>query len=180
MARGKDDFADAYIDEKISISDYPLSASVACGKVRISVVPLLWESADVWAVLLCARRTLGHCLNSYPQNVNDFLFNPFGYIVLLIKVRPRSLAVPMYPYQVQPSALQLADPPCTISAPRIILHTYYIHRTVHNSYLLEYPFLSAFPSTSTTAVQHTATQLAEPCIFLLAGLVFIRLFCNKT
>ncbi|KAG6885771.1 hypothetical protein C0993_009876 [Termitomyces sp. T159_Od127] len=32
MARGKDDFADAYVDEKISISDYALSASVACGK----------------------------------------------------------------------------------------------------------------------------------------------------
>lgn len=35
MARGKDDFADHIVDEKISISDYPLSASVACGKVRI-------------------------------------------------------------------------------------------------------------------------------------------------
>ena len=33
MARGRDDFADAYVDEKISISDYALSASVACGKV---------------------------------------------------------------------------------------------------------------------------------------------------
>jgi len=35
MARGKDDFADLYVDEKISISDYPLSASVACGKVGL-------------------------------------------------------------------------------------------------------------------------------------------------
>ena len=35
MARGKDDFADGYVDEKISISDYPLSASVACGKVSL-------------------------------------------------------------------------------------------------------------------------------------------------
>jgi rRNA small subunit pseudouridine methyltransferase Nep1 len=34
MARGRDDFADAIVDEKISISDYSLSASVACGKVR--------------------------------------------------------------------------------------------------------------------------------------------------
>jgi len=32
MARGRDDFADAIVDEKISISDYSLSASVACGK----------------------------------------------------------------------------------------------------------------------------------------------------
>ncbi len=33
MARGKDDFADGIVDEKIGISEYPLSASVACGKV---------------------------------------------------------------------------------------------------------------------------------------------------
>lgn len=38
MARGKDDFADGYVDEKISISDYPLSASVACGKVSLERV----------------------------------------------------------------------------------------------------------------------------------------------
>lgn len=36
MARGRDDFADAYVDEKIGISNYPLSASVACGKVRLN------------------------------------------------------------------------------------------------------------------------------------------------
>ena len=36
MARGRDDFADAYVDEKISISEYSLSASVACGKVFFS------------------------------------------------------------------------------------------------------------------------------------------------
>ena len=35
MARGRDDFADAYVDEKISISEYSLSASVACGKVYL-------------------------------------------------------------------------------------------------------------------------------------------------
>ena len=35
MARGRDDFADAVVDEKISISNYGLSASVACGKVRL-------------------------------------------------------------------------------------------------------------------------------------------------
>ncbi|KAJ7281481.1 Alpha/beta knot methyltransferase [Mycena rebaudengoi] len=34
MARGRDDFADAYVDEKISISEYSLSASVACGKAQ--------------------------------------------------------------------------------------------------------------------------------------------------
>ena len=35
MARGKDDFADGLVDHKIGISAYPLSASVACGKVRV-------------------------------------------------------------------------------------------------------------------------------------------------
>jgi rRNA small subunit pseudouridine methyltransferase Nep1 len=47
MARGKDTFADHIIDEKISISDYPLSASVACGKVRIMccTAPELWMTA---------------------------------------------------------------------------------------------------------------------------------------
>ena len=32
MARGKDNFADEFVDEKIGLSDYPLSASVACSK----------------------------------------------------------------------------------------------------------------------------------------------------
>ncbi|KAK8847515.1 hypothetical protein IAR55_005373 [Kwoniella newhampshirensis] len=32
MARGADNFADQFVDHKISISDYSLSASVACGK----------------------------------------------------------------------------------------------------------------------------------------------------
>jgi rRNA small subunit pseudouridine methyltransferase Nep1 len=33
MAKGPDTFADAYTQEKIGISDFALSASVACGKV---------------------------------------------------------------------------------------------------------------------------------------------------
>ena len=32
MAKGSDNFADEYVDEKISISNYSLSASVACSK----------------------------------------------------------------------------------------------------------------------------------------------------
>jgi rRNA small subunit pseudouridine methyltransferase Nep1 len=39
MARGSDDFADGIVDEKISISNYPLSASVACGKVSLTFPP---------------------------------------------------------------------------------------------------------------------------------------------
>ncbi|KAF8632415.1 hypothetical protein AX17_004856 [Amanita inopinata Kibby_2008] len=42
MARGKDDFADAFVDEKIGISDYPLSASVACGKFCCALEEL-WD-----------------------------------------------------------------------------------------------------------------------------------------
>lgn len=44
MAHGNDDFADAYVDEKISISDYSLSASVACGKITCAV-------EDMWGIL---------------------------------------------------------------------------------------------------------------------------------
>ncbi|KAI0057763.1 Nep1-domain-containing protein [Artomyces pyxidatus] len=42
MARGRDDFADHIVDEKISISDYPLSASVACGKFCCALEEL-WD-----------------------------------------------------------------------------------------------------------------------------------------
>ena len=34
MAHGEDNFADHLVDDKIAISQYSLSASVACGKVR--------------------------------------------------------------------------------------------------------------------------------------------------
>ena len=34
MAKGPDDFADAIVNDKVSVSRYPLSASVVCGKVR--------------------------------------------------------------------------------------------------------------------------------------------------
>lgn len=43
MARGRDDFADAYVDAKIGISEYPLSASVACGKVRFFLAVGWWR-----------------------------------------------------------------------------------------------------------------------------------------
>ncbi|KAF9651145.1 Nep1-domain-containing protein [Thelephora ganbajun] len=42
MARGSDDFADGVADEKISISNYPLSASVACGKFCCALEDL-WD-----------------------------------------------------------------------------------------------------------------------------------------
>jgi rRNA small subunit pseudouridine methyltransferase Nep1 len=42
MARGNDDFADGVVDEKISISNYPLSASVACGKFCCALEDL-WD-----------------------------------------------------------------------------------------------------------------------------------------
>ncbi|OBZ66623.1 Ribosomal RNA small subunit methyltransferase NEP1 [Grifola frondosa] len=42
MARGRDDFADGLVDEKIGISDYPLSASVACGKFCCALEEL-WD-----------------------------------------------------------------------------------------------------------------------------------------
>ncbi|OLY83671.1 Ribosomal RNA small subunit methyltransferase mra1 [Smittium mucronatum] len=44
MAHGSDTFADSYVDEKIGISEYPLSASVACSKVCCAM-------EDIWGVL---------------------------------------------------------------------------------------------------------------------------------
>lgn len=44
MAHGVDDFADEFVDEKISVSDYPLSASVTCGK-------LCNAFEDLWGIL---------------------------------------------------------------------------------------------------------------------------------
>lgn len=62
MARGRDDFADHVVDEKISISEYPLSASVACGKVR--QLRSDWHDTDAHfsQVLLCSRGALGYCV----------------------------------------------------------------------------------------------------------------------
>lgn len=44
MAKGNDDFADMYKDDAISISNYSLSASVACGKFCNAV-------EDVWNIV---------------------------------------------------------------------------------------------------------------------------------
>lgn len=44
MAKGADTFADEFVDEKISISNYSLSASVACSK-------FCHAAEDVWGVL---------------------------------------------------------------------------------------------------------------------------------
>ena len=44
MAKGKDDFADAFKDDTISISNFSLSASVACGKFCNAV-------EDVWNII---------------------------------------------------------------------------------------------------------------------------------
>ena len=42
MAKGKDDFADDWVDEKIGVSNYSLSASVACSRVCHTVEDC-WE-----------------------------------------------------------------------------------------------------------------------------------------
>lgn len=44
IARGKDDFADEFVDEKISVSQYPLSASVAISK-------FCHGCEDAWGIL---------------------------------------------------------------------------------------------------------------------------------
>lgn len=44
MAHGTDDFADSYVDEKIGVSEYSLSASVACGKMTCAL-------EELWGIL---------------------------------------------------------------------------------------------------------------------------------
>ena len=68
MARGRDDFADGIVDEKVSISNYSLSASVACGKVRVLSAHSFQDSLGLsyLSVLLCARGPLGHCVKFGP------------------------------------------------------------------------------------------------------------------
>ncbi|CCD25748.1 18S rRNA pseudouridine methyltransferase NDAI_0F04300 [Naumovozyma dairenensis CBS 421] len=44
MARGKDNFADEFVDEKVGLSNYPLSASVACSK-------FCHGAEDAWNIL---------------------------------------------------------------------------------------------------------------------------------
>lgn len=44
MAKGSDNFADQYVDEKIAISNYSLSASVACSK-------FCHAAEDVWEII---------------------------------------------------------------------------------------------------------------------------------
>ncbi|KAL7273507.1 18S rRNA pseudouridine methyltransferase [Rhizina undulata] len=44
MAKGKDDFADDWVDEKMGVSNYSLSASVACSK-------FCHAAEDVWGIL---------------------------------------------------------------------------------------------------------------------------------
>ena len=44
MAHGRDDWVDGIVDDKISISDYPLSAAVTCSKLTSAL-------EDLWGVL---------------------------------------------------------------------------------------------------------------------------------
>lgn len=44
MAKGTDNFADEFVDEKISISGFSLSASVACSK-------FCHAAEDVWNII---------------------------------------------------------------------------------------------------------------------------------
>lgn len=46
LSRRPDNFADHLVDEKVAISEYSLSASVACGKVRFPFLSLPSLSQD--------------------------------------------------------------------------------------------------------------------------------------
>jgi rRNA small subunit pseudouridine methyltransferase Nep1 len=48
-----DNFADHLVDEKIAISEYSLSASVACGKVRPTNSLVSLPLTDTWVRQFC-------------------------------------------------------------------------------------------------------------------------------
>ena len=112
MARGRDDFADHVVDEKISISDYPLSASVACGKVCFAscfcLLAMLRLSHASWSgmlttmhpltVLLRARGALGHRLRfALPRSLLDLIF-PVVFFLRCLSLGSDSDFVCLYLY----------------------------------------------------------------------------------
>ena len=58
-----DNFADQYVDQKISISDYSLSASVACGKFCCAMVS--GSRTRRARVLISSRRSCGISYNVF-------------------------------------------------------------------------------------------------------------------
>lgn len=60
-----DNFADQWVDQKISISDYSLSASVACGKFCCAMVGPCETSKQCsrWYADRCLGGDVGHCLS---------------------------------------------------------------------------------------------------------------------
>lgn len=86
MARGKDDFADAVVDTKISISDYPLSASVACGKVRHS--SLASGDAIVCLIMFPSSSAVRwkRCGTSYNPPDDDIRAHPPGRLLFFFGI----------------------------------------------------------------------------------------------
>jgi len=78
MARGSDDFADGIVDEKISISNYPLSASVACGKVSSHPAALWPHEIYRSLVLLRAGGPMGHRVTWVIDIPNCLICSLFG------------------------------------------------------------------------------------------------------
>lgn len=62
LTRSADNFADQFVDQKISISDYSLSASVACGKFCCAMVRQA-RGCAVWKNVLTSRRRSGTSSN---------------------------------------------------------------------------------------------------------------------
>jgi len=66
MAHGEDNFADGLVDDKIAISEYSLSASVACGKVKCHLRLLASQANLCLLGLLRLRGYLGCTMNGQP------------------------------------------------------------------------------------------------------------------
>lgn len=72
MARGRDDFADGIVDEKIGISEYPLSASVACGKVCNGALGGALKDTHELRSSVAHWKTSGTLFKARPSGLADF------------------------------------------------------------------------------------------------------------
>lgn len=145
MARGRDDFADGIVDEKISISNYSLSASVACGKVRVLSTP--WFLGFVWLILslISSAVHLRTCGTLYK----------FGSF----RLTPSTVRIPLVPSRSFDACRSNAKCASRASVSPISCSTIHMYSNIHPSYP-HHPFISGPARSSLTTLTpalHTYT-----------------------
>lgn len=94
MARGRDDFADHVVDEKISISDFPLSASVACGKVSACGIIFTRSSFSGSSVVLW--KSSGILYDVLTSHISSKCKNLSGCCIMAVRLYLRKYRVPFH------------------------------------------------------------------------------------